>query len=71
MILPPIGLFSAIKFYNEGYVDVYAGLYMAAIFTIVSYFSSLYTIQLNVEILRKIFGIFTIIAGFYIFFNKS
>jgi len=70
MILPPIGLFAAIKFYKNGYVDIFAGLYMAFIFTIFSYFSSQITIDLNENILKKIFGIFTILAGIYVYFSK-
>ena len=70
MLLPPIGLFAAIKFYRNGYVDIFAGLYMAFIFTIFSYFSSQLTIDLNNRLLKKIFGIFTIFAGIYIYFSK-
>ena len=36
MILPPIGIFSAIKFYNNGLVDIPAALYLGLIFTIFS-----------------------------------
>ena len=71
MILPPIGIFSAIKFYNNGYVDIPAALYLGVIFTVVSYFSSKYTVKANNDILRLIFGIFTILSGFYIIFNKE
>jgi uncharacterized protein len=71
MILPPIGIFSAMKFYNNGYVDIPAALYLGVIFTVVSYFSSNYTVKANNDILRLIFGIFTILAGFYIIFNKE
>ena len=35
MLLPPIGLFAALKFYNKGYVDVKAALYMAFIFVLI------------------------------------
>ena len=71
MILPPIGIFSAIKFYNHGYVDISAGLYLAVLFTIFSYFSTTYVVNFDTIILRKIFGIFTILAGIYIYFNKE
>ena len=71
MILPPIGIFSAIKFYRNGYVDIYAGLYLGLMFTIFSYFSSKITIGISDEILRKIFAIFTIISGIYIYYNKE
>jgi uncharacterized protein len=71
MLLPPIGLFAAIKFYNKGYVDIFAGLYMALIFTIFSYLSSSYTIKISNYYLQKIFGLFTIASGFYILLVKE
>jgi uncharacterized protein len=70
MLLPPIGFFAAMKFYNKGHVDIFAALYMGLIFTIFASISSLYTLKIDKDILRKIFGIFTIIAGIYIYFNK-
>jgi len=71
MLLPPIGIFASMNYYKKGYVDVYAALYMAFIFTIVAGISSAYSIPMDQEILRKGFGIFTILCGFYIFFNKE
>ena len=71
MILPPIGIFSALKFYNNGYVDIKAALYLGLIFTIFSYYSSKLTIKINELLLRKIFGIFTILSGIYISFSKE
>ena len=71
MILPPIGIFSAIKFYQHGYVNVYAGLYLALLFTIFSFFSTKFVVNLNNTLLRRFFGIFTIICGIYIFLNKE
>lgn len=70
MLLPPIGIFAALKFYNKGYVDLFASLYMGLIFTIFSLLSSKFTLNIDTNILRKIFGLFTIFAGFYIFFSK-
>ena len=70
MLLPPIGIFAAFKYYNKGHVDIFAALYMGLIFTIFASISSTYALDLNKEILRKGFGIFTIIAGIYIYFNK-
>ena len=71
MILPPIGIFSAIKFYNNGYVDIPAALYLGLVFTIFSYYSSRYTIVTNEKIIRTIFGMFTILSGFYIMMNSN
>ena len=71
MLLPPIGMFAAISLYKQGYGDIKAGMYMAFLFTIASFFSAKFTIKANNDILRQIFGIFTVIAGLYIFFNKE
>ena len=71
MLLPPIGIFAAHRFYKSGYVDVFAGLYMALLFTLFSYFSSKYSIALNNTLLRKVFAIFTILSGVYIYFDKE
>ena len=71
MILPPIGFFAAMKFYKEGYVDIFAALYMGIIFTIFASLSSNYTIKVNKNTLRKIFAVFTILAGMYIYFDKE
>ncbi len=71
MLLPPIGIFAAIKFYKNGNADIFAGLYMALIFTIFSFISSRYSITMDPLILRKIFGIFTVLAGIYIYFTNE
>ena len=71
MLLPPIGLFAAIKFYKLGYVDIFAALYMGLIFTIFASISSGVTLKIKKDNLRKGFGIFTILSGLYIFFNKE
>lgn len=70
MLLPPIGIFAALKFYNKGFVDLFAALYMGLIFTIFASLSSLFTLNISTNILKKIFGIFTIISGIYIYFEN-
>jgi uncharacterized membrane protein YfcA len=71
MLLPPIGLFASIGYYKKGLVDINAALYMAFIFAIVAGISTEYSIPLDPEILRQIFGLFTIICGIYILFSKE
>ena len=71
MLLPPIGLFAAYRFWKKGKVDVKAALYMALLFMIFSYISSLYSVDYDSDILRKVFGIFTIGAGIYIYNTKD
>ena len=71
MLLPPIGIFAAVSLYKQGFGDVTAAMYMALLFTIASYFSSKFTVKVDTDILRQIFGVFTVLAGLYIFFNKE
>lgn len=70
MLLPPIGIFAAIKYYKEGHVDIFAGLYMAMLFTIFSFYSAKYSysIKINDTVIRRFFSIFTICIGIYLFF---
>ena len=70
MLLPPIGLFAAIKFYKKGYVNVHAALYMSLLFAISAGISAQYSVHLNENMLRKIFALFTISIGIYYFFKK-
>jgi uncharacterized membrane protein YfcA len=71
MLLPPIGVFAAMKFYKRGHVDVKAALYLGLMFTIFASVSSQFTLGGDVDLLRKLFGIFTTLSGMYIFFNKD
>lgn len=71
MLLPPIGIFAAMEFYNNNYVDIKAALYLGLIFTIFASVSSKFTLKVSPILLRKIFGIFTIISGIYIYFSKE
>lgn len=71
MLLPPIGVFAAMKFYRNGHVDIKAALYLGLLFTIFASVSSVFTIAISDDILRKLFGIFTVLSGMYIFFNKE
>lgn len=70
MLLPPIGLFAAIKYYKKGYVDVYAALYMSLLFALSAGISSHYGINFNHTILRKLFALFTVCIGVYYFFKE-
>jgi uncharacterized membrane protein YfcA len=66
MLLPPIGILAVYKFYKAGDIDIIGGLYMGLLFTIFSYFTSNFTIEIDNNILRKLFGIFTILTGLWI-----
>ena len=65
MLLPPTGLFAVYEFYKKGFVNISYGIYLAVIFTLFSYISSLYSVKIDDSILTRTFAIFTIIAGIY------
>jgi uncharacterized membrane protein YfcA len=71
MLLPPIGLFAALKFYKNGYVNIKSAMYMSLLFAISAGISAQYSVHLNEDILRKIFALFTISIGIYYFFKKE
>ncbi len=70
MLLPPIGIFASIKYYKKGHVDIFAALYMGIVFTLFASFSSMFALKVNQQIIKKIFGLFTIFSGLYIFLDK-
>ncbi len=71
MLLPPIGIFAFYEFYKKGFVNIYYGIYLSIIFTIFSYISSKYTVNIDDYLLKNIFAIFTIMCGIYIFFKNE
>ncbi len=66
MLLPPIGIFAVREFYKEGHVNIYYGIYLAILFTLFSYLSSLYSVKMDENLLKNIFAIFTIASGVYL-----
>ena len=58
MLLPPVGIWAAMKYYKKGLVDWRGGLYLSLIFTIASGFTSGYNTEniITEQILQKIFG---------------
>tara|TARA_B100001250_G_scaffold193864_1_gene166639 strand:- start:4548 stop:4913 length:366 start_codon:yes stop_codon:yes gene_type:complete len=65
MLLPPIGIFAVREFYKKGFVNIIYGIYLAVVFTLFSYLSSLYSVNIDDSIINIIFSVFTIISGFY------
>ena len=70
MLLPPIGIMAAMKFYDKNYVDVKAALYMGLLFTIFATVSSKYSVTMDHKLLKNIFAIFTISVGFYMLVSE-
>lgn len=71
MLLPPVGLFAVREFYIKGFVNIYYGLYLSIIFTIFSYLSSKYSVNIDDIFLKNMFAIFSIICGVYMLLIKE
>ena len=67
MLLPPVGLFAALNYYKKGFVDIKAALYMGFLFTVFASLSSKYSSEIDINQLKKFFGVFTVGAGIYIY----
>ena len=56
MLIPPIGILAAWRYYQAGHVDIIVALIMAAGFFVGGYFGGQIANQLPADTLRKIFG---------------
>ncbi len=71
MLLPPIGLFAVINYYNAGYVDFKIAGVLIVAFIAGSYFGSKIALNLPEIALKRIFGVFLmLLAVKYLFFTK-
>lgn len=71
LMLFPIGVLAAYNYYKMGNVDIKAALIVAATFVIGGYFGSKLSLQLDAQLLKKLFGSLMLIASIkLIFFSK-
>jgi len=69
-MLPPIAVFAVMYYYKNGFVDIKVALILTVTFVIGSYIGSVISIKLPAETLKKIFGIFMIIAAIKMIWGK-
>ena len=70
-LLPPVGIFAVWNYYKKGDVKIWYAMYLAVMFTVGSYLMSKVGIKINKGITRKVYGIFLIVLGIFILFDKS
>jgi uncharacterized protein len=70
LLLPPIGALAVYNYYEEGFVNVKAALIMAATFLAGSYLTSKIAADLPEAYLKNIFGVFLLIYGGMLVFEK-
>ena len=69
-MLPPIGILAAINYFKSGYVKWEYAVVIALTFVIGGYFGSKISLNINQDIVRKIFGVVMLFAAIKLIFTK-
>ncbi len=69
-MLPPIGILAAINYFKSGYVKWEYAVVIALTFVIGGYFGSKWSLSLNPEIIKKVFGVVMLFAAIKLIFTK-
>ena len=69
-MLPPIGVFAAYTYYKKDFVNLKYALILLFAFVLGAYLGSLFSVNINDKILRKIFGVFMIVVALKMIFGK-
>ncbi|MDB4335078.1 sulfite exporter TauE/SafE family protein [bacterium] len=70
ILLPPTGILATMQYYKNGWVDVKVALILISVFVVGAYLGSLISVQIPGKTLKKVFGIFMLIASLKIIFTK-
>ena len=70
VLLPPVGIFAFIEYYKKGQVNVQAGVLIVIFLVIGSVFGSKLAQNLPMDVLRKSFGILTLLISIKMIFSK-
>ena len=69
-LIPPVGVFAVYEYYKNGNVNIWYALYIAIMFTIGSFIMSKIGVKINKNITRRIYAIFLIGLGIFIFVDS-
>ena len=70
ILLLPTGLFAVLQYYKNGYVDTKVALVLMVLFVVGAWLGSLLSVNIPDKMLRKIFGIFMLLASLKIILGK-
>lgn len=70
MLVPPIGILAAMKYYQAGHVDIRVAALMCVGFFVGGYFGGLIANQLPADTLRKIFGVALLLISIKMILGK-
>lgn len=62
-LVPPVGIFAALQYYRQGFVDPWAALWIAVGFTAGAFFTAGYVRHIPVEVLSFLFGSLLLFLG--------
>ncbi len=66
MLLPPIGLFAVLSYWQKGYINWWVAGFAAIGFFIGGYFGASFANSISDALLKKVFGVSLLLIGFYI-----
>ena len=70
MLLPPLGLLAAWRYYNAGHVDLQVAMLLALGFFLGAPIGAVGATALNPEVLRKVFGVQLLLISLHMIFAK-
>ena len=70
VLLPPTGILAAMHYYKNGFINVKIALILMIVFVVGAWLGSLISVQIPAKTLKRIFGVFILIASLKIIFGK-
>ncbi len=70
MFLFPIGILGVYNYYKAGHVDYKTAAIMAITFLVGSYFGSKTAVGMDTKLMKQVFGVFIILIGIKMLWNK-
>ena len=70
LLVPPIGILAAWTYYQHGFVNMKAALFIAAGFIVGSFLGARFVTGLPNSTLEKVFGTFLVLIGLKMIFGK-
>ena len=65
VLLPPIGLLAALRYYRAGYVNFSVAWLLAAGFVVGAYVGAVVATRIDSTLLRRIFGVFLLLVSLH------
>jgi uncharacterized membrane protein YfcA len=70
MMLAPVGILAAFKYFREGYINIKYAIILALAFILGAWLGSLFSVSLSGPVLKKIFGVLMLAVGIQMIAGK-